>query len=499
MAAFPPNDSIPFGLENIDAYLLYPHNFLEQYSISPLSRAEPFLTSSVEDALATVAKAQLEENCLHYVPIPKGNSTVQRTEDVLRGITYLYSSQLNSPPKSDYGSLSSNKSFGVSDDQLYTKGNNLGLFPGSMIPTTPSYESSASPASSRPCTASYESSCGNALPHYNFEPLATPQQFYGLPTDESFINTSQLDQNLIPTEGPPSFPTETQLIPFPSLCLTSNVPQQPWDMIGLEGWPETTEVQNLDHESRNSLSTMLGFTRFENRQSYPWDPTLNSLTGSQAGTTFEPQESEKSFVQSHGIISNLQTRDKEGKQESHSDSKDQGSKACFLPGNWETWETQSIGFDEFTKGDSLHKEVISCRRNTGARKASKQRLSSRPPHRPPAFHPFADSPKSYKRSDGKYHCTWVPKDSKSECGKKFQRAEHLKRHWATHTNLKLHRCEICERFFGRTDNLKQHLKTHENSNGRNSKLLKAKMQQKVTEGNLTNNCRRRCKKLRPTP
>ncbi|KAF2843644.1 hypothetical protein M501DRAFT_925131 [Patellaria atrata CBS 101060] len=46
------------------------------------------------------------------------------------------------------------------------------------------------------------------------------------------------------------------------------------------------------------------------------------------------------------------------------------------------------------------------------------------------------------------------------CGKMFKRAEHLKRHYKTHSGTKSFRCPICENCFGRNDNKNQHYKTH---------------------------------------
>ncbi|KAJ1963635.1 hypothetical protein H4R35_007225 [Dimargaris xerosporica] len=48
------------------------------------------------------------------------------------------------------------------------------------------------------------------------------------------------------------------------------------------------------------------------------------------------------------------------------------------------------------------------------------------------------------------------------CGKDFKRNEHLKRHFATHTNQKPFACNFkgCLKRFARRDNLRQHYKTH---------------------------------------
>ncbi|MCJ1335754.1 hypothetical protein MMC09_001028 [Bachmanniomyces sp. S44760] len=48
----------------------------------------------------------------------------------------------------------------------------------------------------------------------------------------------------------------------------------------------------------------------------------------------------------------------------------------------------------------------------------------------------------------------------TECGNRFKRPEHLKRHELTHTKDQRFECKICQKRFGRSDNLNQHYKTH---------------------------------------
>jgi uncharacterized Zn-finger protein len=65
--------------------------------------------------------------------------------------------------------------------------------------------------------------------------------------------------------------------------------------------------------------------------------------------------------------------------------------------------------------------------------------------------------------DKSYRC------SRSECGKRFKRQEHLKRHEKTHTLERPFKCDVpdCSKAFGRSDNLKAHLRTHTKPGGRN--------------------------------
>ncbi|RKP05760.1 hypothetical protein THASP1DRAFT_19381, partial [Thamnocephalis sphaerospora] len=49
-----------------------------------------------------------------------------------------------------------------------------------------------------------------------------------------------------------------------------------------------------------------------------------------------------------------------------------------------------------------------------------------------------------------------------ECGRAFQRAEHVRRHQRTHTDERPYACPYpnCQRAFGRSDNLNAHLRSH---------------------------------------
>ncbi|GAA5868465.1 hypothetical protein JCM8547_006283 [Rhodosporidiobolus lusitaniae] len=61
------------------------------------------------------------------------------------------------------------------------------------------------------------------------------------------------------------------------------------------------------------------------------------------------------------------------------------------------------------------------------------------------------------------------------CGKRFKRFEHLKRHERTHTMERPFKCEIpgCDKSFSRSDNLQQHRKTHDNPLGKTSRAMAA--------------------------
>jgi hypothetical protein len=70
-----------------------------------------------------------------------------------------------------------------------------------------------------------------------------------------------------------------------------------------------------------------------------------------------------------------------------------------------------------------------------------------------------DLPSNRKR----YECQYTHPEGDKYCGKKFQRVEHLRRHWDTHTGTNWYSCpdpECEKKFRSRADNLREHFKTH---------------------------------------
>lgn len=47
-----------------------------------------------------------------------------------------------------------------------------------------------------------------------------------------------------------------------------------------------------------------------------------------------------------------------------------------------------------------------------------------------------------------------------KCGNSYASAKYLKRHLFTHTGLKPHKCDICDKGFSRLENMRAHKKIH---------------------------------------
>ncbi|EGG01709.1 uncharacterized protein MELLADRAFT_91976 [Melampsora larici-populina 98AG31] len=98
-------------------------------------------------------------------------------------------------------------------------------------------------------------------------------------------------------------------------------------------------------------------------------------------------------------------------------------------------------------------------------------------------YPITKKRKIPKVRPAKFVCDFIPSGKSTSCGQSFDRTEHLKRHLVAHYGEKRFSCSICGRKFGRNEpdiffsNLNQHIKTHDNYNGRNSRLLRARMLQ----------------------
>lgn len=73
-----------------------------------------------------------------------------------------------------------------------------------------------------------------------------------------------------------------------------------------------------------------------------------------------------------------------------------------------------------------------------------------PHERPKLLDSVVDS-EAVKGPSGKYTCGHIPNGKTVVCGRAFERSEHLKRHWATHTGERPFQCMLCDRKFGRNE------------------------------------------------
>ncbi|PLW49667.1 hypothetical protein PCASD_02180 [Puccinia coronata f. sp. avenae] len=334
-----------------------------------------------------------------------------------------------------------------------------------LFSTSGGYESSLSPSSSRPCTAGEGFSFYSNLSQTGAELRASPKS--AVETNHNDFSLHYMPPYIIQHSTGPLAPREEIGVADTKFPATTNTAQStmPTDLPERYSWSAA-----LSHAPRPWMEGPFAQSEvFTTRCIQPI-----TLLGYQAGSG-KPKES--TFESGHAA----------------------NGKASFLPGNW---ESQGIFSNENIKHtpQPIKKGLTGKKRPRRKNPATESlprtdSIGVKLPNTivsPPRACDYSvesiDPPKQpteasgNKARVGKFVCPRISKVTQEVCGRKFQRSEHLKRHEATHDELKPHQCPICERFFGRTDNLTQHVKTHENAHGRNTKLLKAKLAQQAEQG-----------------
>ncbi|KAH9460952.1 hypothetical protein Pst134EA_017261 [Puccinia striiformis f. sp. tritici] len=343
--------------------------------------------------------------------------------------------------------------------------------PGFLVPTNIGYEASPSSFSSRSGTAGHERN------DFRFsvpaQELSSPLSHgCGFASNQGFPFYTDFDQSGIDWNLSSAYATQIHQNRSPLQCMPISLNHPHDQLLGPRGEVGTPIESPVDLKSSTALAFAHSAIQLDPEN--PWSTAPRQRIDS----PFSHIEVHTSrFVQPTSLMSHQEPSGKPTDPVPDPRLAASG-KASFLPGNWETRST----FGEENINDN-HKPI--------KRGVVGTRSSRRKNH---AIEPLTgalteakrsrDFAHSAKTSDGKFVCRRICKDTEEICGRKFQRSEHLKRHFATHEELKPFQCAICERYFGRTDNLTQHIKTHENVHGRNTKLLRAKLLQK-TEQNKT--------------
>ncbi|KNZ60734.1 hypothetical protein VP01_1508g3 [Puccinia sorghi] len=384
--------------------------------------------------------------------------------------------------------------------------------PNFLISTPVDYESSLSPSSSRPCTAGYEVE-GMGLSSSVREPPFSLSYGCGFPPNDGFPFYSHLDQAGVEPNSSPKAAVETNHNDFPLQYMTPYILQQSNALLGPQEDIRPLIEPAVDLEFPASTITGNNSIPMDIPEKYPWSAALSHPARPRTDGPFAHSEVFTTrYVQPTSLLSHQALNGKPKGPVFESNHAAYG-KASFLPGNWETqssfcnenmrYPPQTIKRGSVAKKRPRRKnpagESLPRIDATGSKLQISNLLTSRSceplagcgdpgddpsnpgddpsdPGNDPSKHSGGAS--RNKTPDGKFVCIRISKETQEICGRKFQRSEHLKRHWATHDKLKPYKCHICERYFGRTDNLTQHIKTHENVHGRNTKLLRAKLLQK---------------------
>ncbi|EFP78967.2 uncharacterized protein PGTG_04923 [Puccinia graminis f. sp. tritici CRL 75-36-700-3] len=341
-------------------------------------------------------------------------------------------------------------------------------YPNFGFSSSGGYESSLSPSSSRPCTAGYEvdgMGFSSSLPE---PPLSLPYGYGFLPTDGfSFYSPLEhiaLDPNLSPKSAAGnnhnSFPLQSMP---PYLIQHSDVLLGPHEeMAPLVELPVDLQFPTGSAAAHYAIPIDIP-------EKYAWSSALSNPPRPRTDGHFAHHEV---FTTRCVQPTSLMGQPARGAKSKHSDIETNygaHGKASFVSGNWENQDVfcnensgyspppppkkaavgkkrpkrRNSAIERLTNSDSpgtkTNNSALSCSRgsdNIGRSQNPAKQSSAAAENKTP---------------DGKYVCSRICKDTQVVCGRKFQRSEHLKRHWATHEDIRPHQCQICERFFGRTE------------------------------------------------
>ncbi|POW07992.1 hypothetical protein PSTT_07888, partial [Puccinia striiformis] len=438
---------------------------------------------------ADVSNLDLKSYCTgfdaHYGSTGPGEILLPLLDD-----TNIYSLAMPLPHETSYkaleGTMFKNEEAGGAYQQCHEASPNF------LFSTSVGYESSLSPSSSRPCTAGYEVD-GTSFSSSAAEPPLPLLYGCGFSPTEGSSFYSHFDQTAIEAKASAKFAPAINHNTFPLQYMPPYLIQQSNGLIGPQEEMNTMLDPPVDLQFPTVSTTTHCNIPIDMPEKYPWSTALSHPPRSGMDGTFAHSEVfTTTCVQPTSLVSHQAVNGKPKGSVLESSHGAYG-KASFLPGNW---ETQGIFSDENIKyspqplkrGAAEKRrpkrknpatEILPKNDSTGTKFQGPITSPSRgfdpPGPEDPTKRPTGSA--DNKTPDGKYICSRIAKDTQEVCGRKFQRSEHLKRHWATHDDLKPFQCPKCERFFGRTDNLTQHIKTHDNAHGRNTKLLKAKQLQ----------------------
>ncbi|OAV98552.1 hypothetical protein PTTG_11875 [Puccinia triticina 1-1 BBBD Race 1] len=484
----------PLLLGKSNSTPIYPDTWAELTPGSLSHESSSVTIPSADDISSFDLKSFCSGFNAHYGP---GEILLPHLDDPNRSLSSIYSLPIALPQDPSHNALESiafkSEDTGGAYGQCTDASSNF-LFSAASV----GYESSLSPSSSRPCTAGYPLD-GLGFSPSAAEPPLSLSYGCGYSPNEGFSLYSHLDQPGIEAkESPKSAAEIDNRSNFPLQYMPPYHHQSNGILVPQEGMGPLQIEPSIDFQFTAGSAATANCTIPIDRtatDNYPWSSALSAPPRARLDGHFTQSEVFTTRCVQPTSLLGHPTPSAKPKDPAVEPSHSAYGKASFLPGNWESHGVfcdENINYPpapQPLKKDTVQKKRPKRRTSAATGPLAKtdsigtkrKRSALSPSH--DSDDPSDDPPKKSsaaaenKTPDGKFVCRLICKNTQVVCGRKFQRSEHLKRHWATHEDRKPHKCPICERFFGRTDNLKQHIKTHDNAHGRNTKLLKAKLLQ----------------------